>query len=63
MLPVWRRLSARRPYEQGVALPIRHSEIEAFCRLSGTRLRPWEVEVIEILDTAWLAAQHQGAAK
>ena len=32
------------------AVPIEWTDIEAFCRRSGLRLRPWEIEIIETLD-------------
>jgi len=46
-----------------VPLPLRHGEIEAFCRLSGVRLREWELEALELLDTAYLAAMNSGGAQ
>jgi hypothetical protein len=36
--------------------PIAWPDIDAFCRRSGQRLVPWEVEVIERLDAAWLGS-------
>jgi hypothetical protein len=35
--------------------PLEWADIEAFCRRSGSDLRPWEVEVIEAIDDRWLA--------
>lgn len=37
--------------------PIEWPDIDAFVRLGGERLAPWEVEIIEQLDDAFLAAQ------
>lgn len=31
-------------------------EIGAYCALTGYNVRPWEVEVLRKLDTAWLAS-------
>lgn len=46
----FQRLSVRRP-QNGMALsPIPWTEIEAFSRLTGLRLVPWEVDIIEELD-------------
>jgi hypothetical protein len=53
------RLAARRQsYGFG---PVRLSwvEIDAFNRLSGTKLKPWEIEIIEALDDCWMAAQRK----
>jgi hypothetical protein len=36
--------------------PLAWSEMEAFCRLTGTPLDPWEVEAICALDEAYLDA-------
>jgi hypothetical protein len=35
------------------ANPLKYSEIEAWCRLSGTRLEPWEIRAICRLDMAY----------
>jgi len=37
--------------------PILWSDIEAFSRLSGIRLDPWEIEIIEDLDLVFFAEQ------
>jgi len=55
---LWRtfmRIRRRRGGNGFSASPIEWSDIDAFMRLSGVRLAPWEVEVIEDLDDAWLA--------
>lgn len=36
--------------------PVEWPDIDAFLRHSGLRLEPWEVEVIEDLDDAFMAA-------
>lgn len=36
--------------------PIGWSEIVSYCRLTGQRLSPWEVSVIEATDNAYLKA-------
>lgn len=55
---LWRaftRIRRRRGGNGFSASPIEWGDIDAFMRLSGVRLAPWEVEVIEDLDDAWLA--------
>lgn len=52
-IPVWNafaRLSYSRSSNGFGANPIPYTEIEAFCRLTGTDLSPWEVETITALD-------------
>jgi hypothetical protein len=34
-------------------------EIAAFNQMSGLMLRPWEIEIIEVLDDQWMAVQAQ----
>lgn len=47
----------RRRCSVGMGLnPISLGDIDAFVRLTGSRLAPWEVEAIERLDEVWLAA-------
>lgn len=62
---LWRtflRLSARRGSNGFGANAIGWTDIDAFCRLSGFRLAPWEVEVIEDLDDLWRSEQAKAAA-
>lgn len=50
---LWRvflKLSARRGSNGFAASPISYLDIDAFCRLTGTSLSPWEIELIEDLD-------------
>lgn len=50
---LWRsfnRLSARRGSNGFDVDPIGWCEIDAFVRLTGVRLVPWEIELIEMLD-------------
>ena len=56
VLPLFHHLSARRPMEQGVPLPIRDSEIEAYCRIAGLRLSHADLEWLYTLDREWLTA-------
>ena len=42
--------------------PIGLADIDAFNRLSGLALAPWEVAMIERLDDLWLKAQQDAAA-
>lgn len=60
MLYLWqafRRLSLRRSSNGFGVNPLTWPEIEAFNRLSGLRLEPWEVEIVEHLDGIFLAQQ------
>jgi hypothetical protein len=41
--------------------PIEWPDIDAFVRYSGMRLRPWELEVIEMLDDLYLVEQGRRA--
>ena len=38
----------------GGFLPLAWSEIDAWARLNGYRLKPWHVEALCLLDDAWL---------
>ncbi len=61
---LWRvfiRLHSRRGSNGFGANPITFADIEAFIRLSGTRLVPWEVEVIEELDNLYRMALAQAS--
>jgi len=53
------RLAARRQSTGFGPARLGWAEIDAFNRLSGLRLRPWEIEVIEALDDRWMAAQRE----
>lgn len=57
---VWRDLNATR--SSGMAAnPISYGEIEAFCRLTGEHLDPWEARAVRAVDDAYmlsLAAGH-----
>jgi hypothetical protein len=55
--PVWLafcRLSGRRGGTGFGPSPIGWLEIEAYQRLAGIRLSPWEIEMIEMLDRLYL---------
>jgi hypothetical protein len=61
---LWRaflRLHHRRTCGDGPA-PLAWSELSAFMAVSGVRLSPWEIEMIEDLDNLWLAEQARSAA-
>ena len=47
-------LSGHRMIVDGVPQPIQASEAEAWCRLSGRQLRPWEWRALEAMDLARL---------
>lgn len=56
---LWRtfsRLSSRRGSSGFGPSPIGWADIDAFVRLTQFALKPWEVEVIETLDTLFMAA-------
>jgi len=55
------RLHARRSSNGFGSNPLTWSDIEAFSRLSGIRLLPWEVEIIESIDNAYIAKQAEDA--
>lgn len=52
----YRRLRRRKGSSFGPG-PIEWPDIDAFLRLSGVSLAPWEIEVIEELDDLFLSAQ------
>lgn len=43
-----------RQFSMAGPLPLSYQEIEAWGRLNGRRLLPWEVRAIKKLDRAWL---------
>lgn len=51
----YRRLRRRKGGGMGPG-PIEWPDIDAFLRLSGLSLVPWEIEVIEDLDDAFMGA-------
>ena len=56
LLGTFHRLSRQRSRAMGPE-PISHADIDAFQRLEGIPLRPWQVQVIEQLDALWRAGQ------
>ncbi|WP_422366414.1 phage tail assembly chaperone [Pelagibius sp.] len=46
----WMRLRKRKGAGMTGPAPIEWPDIDAFCRLTGQRLAPWEVRIIEALD-------------
>jgi hypothetical protein len=48
------QLHRGRTISQWGVLPISWSEIEAWSRLHGVRPKVWELEIITMLDDAWL---------
>ena len=52
---VFWRLRRRKGGEHGPA-PVEWTDIDAFCRRTGTRLDRFETEMIEMLDDLYLAA-------
>jgi hypothetical protein len=51
---IFLRLSARRGSTGFGPALIAWSEMEAFQRLTGFHLKPWEVEIIEMLDVLFI---------
>ena len=49
----------RMPVADGGMAPITFGEIEAWQRLTGVRLTPWEVETLLAVDRAARSAAHQ----
>lgn len=43
--------------------PITFQDLEAWARMRALRLAPWEVEVIQDLDTTWMNAQAEATKK
>lgn len=46
-----------RPVSQVGALPMPWSEMDAWCRLRGIKLKAWEIRVLGALDDLWLDIQ------
>ncbi|PWE57665.1 hypothetical protein DEM27_00175 [Metarhizobium album] len=55
---IYLRLRSRKSTDgMGNAQPIEWSDFDAFNRLSGLRLQPWEIELLETLDNIYLRAR------
>lgn len=54
---VFMRLHSRRSSNGFGLSPITWGDLDAFIRLTGIRLAPWEVEAIEDLDRAFMTEQ------
>lgn len=50
----FQRIRSRRGGNGFGPSPITWADIDAYVRLSGVRLAPWEVEIVEALDDVWL---------
>jgi hypothetical protein len=57
---IFGRLSCHRANSGFGPAPIGWQDIDAFGRLSRTRLLPWEIEVLEDLDALYLAPPEKG---
>jgi hypothetical protein len=44
------------------AAPIEWRDLDAFNRMTGANLAPWEVEVIELIDDAFMKSMTEAAA-
>jgi len=59
---IWRaynRIRARKGSGFAGRAPIEWPDIDAFCRNTRTVLAPWEIEIIEALDNAFMAVKQQ----
>lgn len=57
------RLRSRKGTDgMGNAQPIEWADFDAFSRLSGLRLLPWEIEILENLDNIYLRARSAASA-
>lgn len=43
-------------------VPIEWPDIDAFIRVSGTSVRPWEVRIVEAIDDAYLEQAAKGVS-
>jgi hypothetical protein len=59
LLHAYHRIRRRKGSSGFGPSPIEWPDIDAFCRFSRMRLVPWEVEIIEALDDAFLSSQSQ----
>jgi hypothetical protein len=62
MRPLWWTFIALHRARSGGGMgenPIQFTEIEAWCRLSRVALEPWEVDVIGLLDDAYLESTQE----
>lgn len=44
-------------------LPLEYADIEAFSRLHGAYLSPFDIEIIEIIDDCYLASAREEASE
>lgn len=61
---VWRAFSRLRRRKGGNGFapqPLEFGDLDAFLRLTGARLAPWEIELVEQLDDLFLAKSAGGA--
>lgn len=59
----FRSLNASRSSNGYSANPLSYSEIMYYCLLTGTKLQPWEVELLKYFDTALMNLYAEEAAK
>lgn len=45
------------------AQPLTYTDLDAWCRLTGTTLTPWELETLTIMDAAALTTAHRNTTK
>lgn len=53
---IWRELDRTRSSGFGVN-PISYLEIEAFCRITGEQLEPWEARAVRAVDDAYVISR------
>lgn len=51
---IFERLRARKFNQLGL-MAIEWTDLDAFTRLTGIRLSPFEIELVEMLDALWIA--------
>lgn len=51
---VFLSLHQGRHYSMGEPSPLTFESMAAWCSLTGTRLSPWDVDVVKALDRVWM---------
>ena len=58
----WARIRRRKSYGMSGPNPIEWPDIDAFCRRTGVRLDPRDIELIEAVDDAFLEKSAENAS-
>lgn len=59
----YEQLAARRSHDMGTPQPLTATELESWSRLTATPVRPWEAQLLFVLDDLWLCAWAAGQPK